>query len=261
MYGVNNTCNLFLGLVEETEFYGDADLNKSVYKAWAYFWKGYAYSRIGSMYTAGLIISEAGINNGDYVSNTAILAEAKRNLEFTKTELQGTSAAISDLTGNIIPSNLVTSEFRGNTPSASLTKDAWTRNINTLLARNILANTKDVDMSAADWAEITTLNNNNGLQAPDYVFVMKQDGNNNELSTTVNARLSFGWHFLSERLVQDIKAGDARYTDNVVLLGSPQVNRSGRGIQYGTRCGLINDVDYAIKANDKANIYLAGTYD
>ena len=134
------------------------------------------------------------------------------------------------------------------------------RNINTLLARNILANTKVADMSAADWAEITTLTNN-GLQASDYVFVMKQDGNNNELRTTVNARLSFGWHFLSERLVQDIKAGDARYTDNVVLLGYPQVNRSGRGIQYGTRCGLINDVDYAITANDKANIYYAGTYD
>ena len=73
-------------------------------------------------------------------------------------------------------------------------------NINTLLARNILANTKVADMSAADWAEITTLTNN-GLQASDYVFVMKQDGNNNELRTTVNARLSFGWHFLSERLV------------------------------------------------------------
>jgi hypothetical protein len=260
MYGVNNTCNLLLGLVEETEFSGDADLNKSVYKAWAYFWKGYAYSRIGSMYTAGLIISEAGVNNGDYVSNTAILAEAKRNLELAKTELQGTSADISVLTGNIIPSNLVPSAFRGNTPSASLTKDAWIRNINTLLARNILANTKVSDMSAADWAEITTLTNN-GLQASDYVFVMKQDGNNNEISTTVNARLSFGWHFLSERLVQDFKAGDARYTDNVVLLGSPQVNRSGRGIQYGTRYGLINDVDYAITANDKANIYYAGTYD
>ena len=33
MYGVNNTYNLLLGLVEETEFSGDADLNKSVYKA------------------------------------------------------------------------------------------------------------------------------------------------------------------------------------------------------------------------------------
>jgi hypothetical protein len=260
MYSVNNTCNLLLGLVEETTFTGDANLSKSVYKAWAYFWKGYAYSRIGSMYTAGLIISEAGVNNGDYVSNTAILAEAKRNLELAKTELQGTSADISDLTGNIIPSNLIPSAFRGNTPSASLTKDAWIRNINTLLARNILVSKKVTDMSAADWTEITTLTNN-GLQASDYVFVMKQDGNNNEISTTVNARLSMGWHFLSERLVQDFKAGDARYTDNIDTLSSPRVNDRGRGIQYGTRYGLINDVDYAITANNKANIYYAGTYD
>jgi hypothetical protein len=260
MYGVNNTSNLLLELVEKTTFSNDENLNKSVYRAWAYFWKGYAYSRIGSMYTAGLIISEAGVNNGDYVSNTAILAEAKRNLELAKTELQGISENITGLTSKIVPSNLVPSAFRGNTSSASLTKDAWIHNINTLLARNILANTKVTDMSAADWTEITTLTNN-GVQASDYVFVMKQDGNNNEISTTVNARLSFGWHFLSERLVQDFKAGDARFTDNVVLLSSPQVNRSGRGIQYGTRYGLINDVDYAITANDKANIYYAGTYD
>jgi hypothetical protein len=260
MYAVNNTSNLLLDLVEVTTFSNDENLNKSVYRAWAYFWKGYAYSRIGSMYTAGLIISEAGVNNGDYVSNTAILAEAKRNLELAKTELQGISESITGLTSNIVPSNLVPSAFRGNTPSALLTKDAWIHNINTLLARNILANTKVTDMSAADWTEITTLTNN-GVQASDYVFVMKQDGNNNEINTTVNARLSFGWHFLSERLVQDFKAGDARFTDNVELLSSPQVNRSGRGIQYGTRYGLINDVDYAITANDKANIYYAGTYD
>jgi hypothetical protein len=191
MYAVNNTSNLLLDLVEVTTFSNDENLNKSVYRAWAYFWKGYAYSRIGSMYTAGLIISEAGVNNGDYVSNTAILAEAKRNLELAKTELQGISESITGLTSNIVPSNLVPSAFRGNTPSALLTKDAWIHNINTLLARNILANTKVTDMSAADWTEITTLTNN-GVQASDYVFVMKQDGNNNEINTTVNARLS-GW--------------------------------------------------------------------
>jgi hypothetical protein len=260
MYGVNNTCNLLLSLIEETTFSGDANLNKSVYKAWAYFWKGYAYSRIGSMYTAGLIISEAGVNNGDYVSQTAILAEAKRNLELAKTELQSVSGDISGLTSEIIPSNLVPSPFRGVSLSATLTKDAWVRNINTLLARNILANTKVANMSAANWAEITTLTND-GLQISDYVFVMKQDGNNNEVNTTVNSRLSLGWHFLSERLVQDFKAGDARFTDNVKELSSPQVNRAGRGIQYGTRYGLINDADYAITANEKANIYYAGTYD
>jgi len=87
MYGVNNTTNLLLDLIEKTAFSNDENLNKSVYIAWAYFWKGCAYSRIGSMYMAGLIISEAGVNNGDYVSNTALLAEAKRNLELAKTEL------------------------------------------------------------------------------------------------------------------------------------------------------------------------------
>ncbi|TXD54299.1 MULTISPECIES: hypothetical protein [unclassified Polaribacter] len=186
------------------------------------------------------------------------MEEAKGNLELAKTELQDIlSGDISDLTGKIIPSNLNPSAFRGNTSSASLTKDAWIRNINTLLARNILVNKKISDMTAADWAAITTLTNNS-LPASDYVFVMELDGNNNnnnEVSTTVNAILSIGWHFLSERLVQDFKASDARFIDNVVLLGSPPLNRSGRGVQYGTRYGLINDADYAATANKKADIY------
>lgn len=260
MYSVNNTSNLLLELVETTEFSGDAALKKSVYRAWAYFWKGYAYSRIGSMYTAGLIISESGVNNGNYLSNQEILAEAKRNLELAKTELSQISSDISAVTGSIIPSHLVPSPFRGSSPSSSLTKDSWIRNINTLLARNIMANTKVSAMAAGDWTEISNLTAN-GIQASDYVFVMKVDGNNFEISTTVNFRLQVGWHFLSERLVQDFKPGDNRRTDNVKLLRSPRVNSSGRGIQYGTRYELITDVDYGITENYKANIYYAGTYD
>lgn len=260
MYAVNNTSNLILELVETTDFSGDSELKKSVYKAWALFWKGYAYSRIGSMYTAGLVISESGVNNGDYVSNQVILDEAKRNLDLAKAELGQISGDIAAITSEIIPSHLTPSPFRGITLSSTLSKEAWIRNINTLLARNILANTKVDEMTAADWTEIETLTNA-GLEPSDYVFVMKQDGNNFEISTTVNARLTYGWHFLSERLVQDFKPGDQRYADNVEVLGNPEVNRSGRGIQYGTRYGLIVNADYAIQSDNKANIYYAGTYE
>lgn len=260
MYRVNNTANLLLSLVDGTEFSGNANLKKSVFKAWGYYWKGYAYSRIGSMYTAGLIISDPGVTNGNYVSNTEILAEAKRNLDLAKTELQGITSDITGITSSIIPSHLTPSSFRGSSPSNSLTKDVWIRNINTLQARNIMANTKVSAMTAGNWTEITNLTNQ-GIRASDFVFVMKQDGNNYEISTNVNHRLTIGWHFLSERLVQDFKPGDARFTDNVRTLSSPQVNRAGRGIQYGTRYGLAINGDYGIRENSKANIYYAGTYD
>jgi hypothetical protein len=260
MYAVNNTANLILSLVDDTELSGDAELKRSVFKAWAYYWKGYAYSRIGSMYTAGLIIDEPGVTNGDFVSNAEVLAEAKVNLDLAKAELDQIAADIVPITSNIIPDNLVPSPFRGSAPSSAMSKDAWIRNINTLLARNILVNTKVTDMTAADWNEVFNLTSN-GIQASDYVFVMKQDGNNWEVSTTVNHRLMIGWHFLSERLVQDFKDGDQRYIDNVTVLSSPEINRAGRGIQYGTRFGLIENADYGITENDKANIYYAGSYE
>tara|TARA_R110002096_G_scaffold163757_1_gene331338 strand:- start:553 stop:2127 length:1575 start_codon:yes stop_codon:yes gene_type:complete len=259
MYRVNNTSNLLLSLLDGTEFSGDADLKKAVFRSWGYYWKGYAYSRIGSMYTAGLILDEPGTTTGNYVSNTEILAEAKRNLDLAKAELEQISGSITNVTSNIIPDNLVPSPFRGSSPSTVLTRDAWIRNINTLLARNLLVNKKVSDMTTADWTQITTLTNE-GIQPSDFVFVMKQDGNNFEISTNVNTRFAFGWHFLSERLVQDFKTGDQRYDDNVQVLGSAEVNRAGRGIQYGTRFGLIENADYSITENNKANIYFAGTY-
>ena len=260
MYRANNTANLILSLIDDTELSGDAELKKSVFKAWAYYWKGYAYSRIGSMYTAGLVIDEPGVTNGDFLANTDVLVEAKNNLDLAKAELEQISDDITSITSSIIPDNLVPSSFRGSTPSTILTKEAWIRNINTLLARNILVNTKVAEIPPQDWTQILNLTNN-GIQASDFVFVMKQDGNNWEVSTTVNHRLMIGWHFLSERLVQDFKPGDQRYTDNVVQLATPEVNRAGRGIQYGTRFGLVENADYGITENNKANIYYAGTYD
>lgn len=259
MYNSNNTCNLILELVENTTFVNDAENKKALLKAWAYFWKGYAYSRIGSMYTAGLIISEANQTNGDFVSNSMIIEEATANFDKAITELNNTSGDISDFMSSVIPSGLVPSSFRGNNPSQTLNKDMWIRNINTLKARNILVNKKVAEMTSSDWMDIINLTND-GMQQSDFVFVMKQDGVNFILSIIIPARLRLGWHFLSERLVQDFKSGDNRYTDNVTLLSSPQVNRSGRGIQYGTRYGL-SDGDYATRTDNKANVYYGATYD
>ncbi|MFM6914173.1 MAG: hypothetical protein ACKOUQ_04640, partial [Aquirufa sp.] len=49
MYQLNNACNTILEAVDKTTFTGDAAAKKNAIKAWAYFWKGIAYSHIGSI--------------------------------------------------------------------------------------------------------------------------------------------------------------------------------------------------------------------
>ncbi len=259
MYKTNNTANLILDLIESTNFSGDAGMKKATLKAWSYFWKGYAYSRIGSMYTAGLIIDTPNSTNSNFVDRNAIIDEATRNFDLAVSELNSISTDISSFMGTIIPSHLAASPFRGSSPSSILNKEMFIRNINTLKARNILANKKTNDLNPSDWGNIMSFVDN-GIRANDFIFVMKQDGNNFIISVVLPHRLLIGWHFLSERLVQDFKANDQRFTDNVITLGSPQINRSGRGIQYGTRWGLV-DGDYATRMDGKANIYMGATYD
>ncbi|TPN81754.1 RagB/SusD family nutrient uptake outer membrane protein [Aquimarina algicola] len=259
MYKTNNTGNYILSLVDDVEIRDDVDLKRKALRAWAYFWKGYAYSRIGSMYTEGIITSEPGETNANYVSRQRMIEEATLNYDNAIEQLNQIDGEISGFMESIVPGVFAPSSFRGNSSSRLLTKDMWIRNINTLKARNILVNKKVDEMTATDWTEIQTLTDN-GLQAGDFIFVIKQDGVNFNLSGNVPIRLLIGWHFLSERLVQDFKPGDKRFTDNVVELRNAEVNRSGRGIQYGTRWGF-NDLDYASRIDERINIYYGSTYD
>ena len=47
----------------DISFSGDAATKRATLKAWAQWWKGYAYSRIGSMYLAGIINDDPGLGN------------------------------------------------------------------------------------------------------------------------------------------------------------------------------------------------------
>ena len=60
MYALNNVCNETLDLVSTISFSGDKASRANTIKAWAYWWKGYAYASIGSMYYAGLIADKTG---------------------------------------------------------------------------------------------------------------------------------------------------------------------------------------------------------
>ena len=93
MYGLNNSCNSVLDVASKTTFTGDAAAKLKTIQAWAYFWKGFAYSRIGSMYYAGLINNTASATNGNYVTKEKVIEEANANFDKAAALLAGLSSA------------------------------------------------------------------------------------------------------------------------------------------------------------------------
>jgi starch-binding outer membrane protein, SusD/RagB family len=243
MYFLNNAMNVLLANIEGATYKGDAENKKRALKAWGYFWKGYAYSRIGSIYVAGLIIDEPFVTNGDYVTNAEILTEAGKNFDLAITELEGVNdeAPYAEVLGVVIPGYCQTG--KGGIPSP----DAWIRNINTMKARNLMANTRVADMSTGDWTTIETLTTD-GIQESDPVFVVKtiEDFNRSVIdpnfgsAATYTATEDGSTFFVSERLIQDFRPNDKRFDNNFELLGSPIVNKRGRGLGFGTRWYLVD---------------------
>ncbi len=84
-YFMNSQSNLLLDAINNPalQLSGDAQLKKNLLMVWAYWWKGFAYSRIGSMYIAGAINNEpaTGVTNGNYVSHDDIIKEANANFD------------------------------------------------------------------------------------------------------------------------------------------------------------------------------------
>jgi hypothetical protein len=243
MYFLNNAMNVVLSKVDVAEFIGDADNKRRALRAWAYFWKGYAYSRIGSMYIAGIISDEATSTNPNYVTNTEILAAAASNFDKAEAELiavtdQGPYAAVLGL---LIPGYCQKGE--GGIPAP----DEWIRNINTLRARNILVNTRVEDMTPADWAMIEDLTAD-GIRESDVVFVVKtiEDFNRSVVDPNFGSVAAYTAtedgqsFFVSERLIQDFRTGDARMENNFDLMESPVINIRSRGLGFGTRYYLID---------------------
>ncbi|MFY8004168.1 MAG: hypothetical protein ACOVNR_04970, partial [Chitinophagaceae bacterium] len=106
MYNLIGACNLLLEKADEVTLSGDAASKRAAIKAWAYWWKGFAYSRIGSIYYAGLINNASFGTNGNYVSKEKIIEEANANLD--KAVAAATAAPSStefvDMLARIIPS-------------------------------------------------------------------------------------------------------------------------------------------------------------
>ena len=165
MYFLNNSSNLLLSKLGSVAFTGDAATKKKVLDAWASWWKGYAYSRIGSMYISGVLADQPNTTNGAFVANTGVITEATKYLDRAIADLNGIAAGpYGEVMSQIMPIYLQTGA------SGYPTAAEWIKNINTMKARNILVNKTISAMAAADWNAILTLTNN-GLQLNDYIFL------------------------------------------------------------------------------------------
>ncbi len=271
MYTMNNACNVLLANLDAPTYAGDADTKKNTLKAWAYFWKGYAYSRIASIYVAGLIIDEPYKTNDEYVANTEIQAEATKNFDLAIAAL-GSVPSVADynaVLNSIVPEYC---QHENGLPTVA----AWIRNINTMKARNLIANKRVSDMAAADWTQLKSLADA-GINDSDGIFVIKTTSSPSESifsdnvfgSNSLFAATNDPTYFISERLIQDYRPGDNRFTNNFALLPSPEVNRRGRGLGFGTRYFLVsggNEVNSAftyVHATSPGvdNHYMAGSYE
>ncbi|HMG07055.1 MAG TPA: RagB/SusD family nutrient uptake outer membrane protein, partial [Mucilaginibacter sp.] len=273
MYSLKNACNQVLALVDAVKFTGDAETKKNTIKAWAYWWKGFAYSKIGSIYYAGIIDNTVGIGNSSalvstYVTSAAMITEANRNFDQASTLLSGITST-SDYTtvlGKLLPDFVQTGK------GGILTPDMWIRNINTMKARNLLANKRVSTMTAADWNAVLTLANA-GIKSSDFVFTGRTTGTNGFFSAgggsvaAMTTGLPKSSTFkVSERLIQEYEPGDKRLAVNFST--NKYINQVG-GFTFSTRWQLLdaNGVDKGGVAvlSDKTpgnyELFIAGSYE
>ena len=266
MYGLNNACNNILELNEKITFSGDATAKKNTIKAWAYWWKGFAYSRLGSIYHAGLINDKPNTATSVYVTREALIAEATKNLDAAAAALG--NPIQTDILQQLIPN------FCQVGKGGVLSPDEWKRNINTLKARNILVNTTTANMTSAQWASITALTND-GIKATDKVFTGRSNPTGDVWSAsggfvsakTASAVPGENTYKVSERWVQDFKTGDKR-KDNNLVMGTTWIGNSDRGNAFNTRWGLVDGgnamagvIVYANTAVGAYELFLAGSYE
>lgn len=270
MYQMIGACNRVLELLAEVNFPVEAATKKATIQAWCYWWKGFAYARIGSIYYAGLIRNKYDQTDGNYVAKAAIIAESDKMLDLAVTTLGSVTSttAYNEVLGRLIPTFLQT----GN--GGILTVDMWRRNVNTLKARNILVNTTTATMTAAQWTSIATLTSS-GVMTGDKIFTVRSNAAGDILSPTtgtVASKIQSGLaggntYKLSERLVQDFKAGDRRLTNNIVQT-STWIGNGDRGHVFNTRYRLVDkgngQAGVKVYTNTTAGaeeIYIAGSYE
>jgi hypothetical protein len=252
MYAMQQACNNVIALADKVTYTGDKATKIATIKAWAYFWKGWAYAQVGTLYIAGIVTDTAGQTSNTYVSHDAIIARSNYYYDLAVTTL-GAASNTADYTatlGKLIPE----SSQVGN--GQVMTKEMWARNVNTLKARNILLNKMSTFvngvagatisknsftgvMTTADWNSVLTLTAN-GVKSTDYVLTGRTSDLNNwfgvsggTASALATNKASSGTFKISERFVQDFADGDKRKASNFKL-----GFQFTQGLSFGTRWSL-----------------------
>jgi len=280
MYAMINSCNLTLEILASIPLSTD---KANTVKAWCYWWKGYAYAQIGTMYYAGLIVDHSNTIVNKFVNQAAIITESNRNLNLALTTLNGIAnqGDYGTMIAELIPAQ---NQVGLGKP---LSPPQWIRTINTMLARNILLNhlnpfvngnpgatiakTSIPVMAAADWQSIITFCNN-GIKQGDYVFTGRTSPSNSYFSAnggSVAGMTAFSNQStifkVSERLVQQFKTGDKRLanfsTANGIFYGDANTNSTRWTLVDGVLAGLTGIPILGSRQPGKLEIYIGPTYE
>jgi len=275
-YNMITSANTILDLVSKVEFSGtNAATKKAALQAWAYWWKGFAYGQIGSMYYAGIIqnaTTASATTNGNYVTKEAIINESNANYDKCVNALAGVTdvATYNAIMAKVLPNYVQIGK------GGVLSVAEWNRTINTMKARNILVNTLKDQMTQTQWSTILALTSN-GVKSTDKIFTGRSDANGDFLGTGISvadkasqnaATGSTNTYKVSERWVQEFRAGDKRRDNNVLTLASVGLFNTDRGNAFNTRYtlknggnGLSGVITYSNQAAGANEISLAATYE
>jgi hypothetical protein len=282
MYALNEACNTVLSLVDNITFSGDATTRANTVKAWCYWWKGYAYASIGTLYYSGLVVNSATAGSSNYVVKDSIIAQSNTYLNMALNLLTSGVSSTGDYTtvlGELIPSFCQTGK------GGVLTSAMWIRNINTMLARNILLNklatfvngvpgaaitkSSTTPMTTADWNNVLTYATN-GIKSGDLVFTGRTVQTNYFFSATGGsvAAVTTGKNTnttlkISERLIQDFNTGDKRLAMNFNT-NTSFLNNYSFTTRYSvndTTTGSTGVYAYGTKTVGAYELYMAGSYE
>jgi starch-binding outer membrane protein, SusD/RagB family len=285
MYAMINACNLTL---EHLPGIGLTMDKANTVMAWAYWWKGYAYAQIGTLYYSGLIIDQSSTIVSNYVDHAAIIEESNKNLNQALTILKSISntGEFSAIIAQLIPlQNQVGIGMPFSDP------EEWENTINTMLARNILLNhlapfvnknpnatiskSSITPMTTADWQSVINYCQD-GIKEKEHVFTGRTVESNSYFSPgggSVAAILAASnqttTYKLGERLVQQFKAGDKRRanfsTSNGTFFGDANTNSTRYSLVDGVDSGftgLPNDFPIlGSRQSGELEIYIGPTYE
>jgi len=284
MYSMINSCNLTM---EHLDAIGLSADKANTIKAWCYWWKGFAYAQIGTLYYAGLIRDESNLLAtsfvNKFVTQAEIIAESNKQLNLASAALSGISnqGEYNSIIAKLIPAQCQVE--LGAPPSSA----EWTRTINTMLARNILLNklapfvngnpdaaiskSTITPMTSADWQQVLSLCAN-GLQEGDHVFTGRSSGSNSFFSASGGSVASMlaasnqtTTYKLSERLVQQFKTGDNRLanftTDDGTFFGDANTNTTRYSLKDGVDSALTGIPILGSKQPGGIEIYIGPTYE